>query len=278
MRTLADLKERRPRALSGRLCRIRAGAVALVILVILAPCLLSSREVSASDFHFHIKDDKTGESFFINALTGDYLFFRGAKRNYIAGRGKLMITDCLIELRDSGASAKRPDREVYVVYNLCEGTAKAQGQVYTTGESFTLIDSHTTDDEQIETNARDNRPADRIVAPDSINRFQPVCLQDDMQSYLQFTLLGSFQERAYRFEDRLKDISVKGIGNVVMSGCKITLTDCGETPKRPDRRVIVEYNTCTFEANIFIWIAETGQTYRIHDRDSRNNVNCTFEE
>src|SRR5688572_13301474 len=151
MKTLVNLKmylKNRNRQPRSRLLRnTRWCAVALITLAILAPCLLGSREVSASDFNLHIKDDETGDSFFINALTGDYLLFKGAKRSFLAGRGELTISDCLIELRDSGASAKRPDREVYVAYNLCEGTAKAEGQVFETGESFALSDSQTTDNE-----------------------------------------------------------------------------------------------------------------------------------
>lgn len=280
MKTLANLKmnlknhKAQPRS---RLFRsLRRCAVALIALALLLPCLPGSREVSASDFNLHIKDDKTGDSFFINALTGDYLLFKGAKRSFLAGRGKLTISDCLIELRDSGASAKRPDRDVYVAYNLCEATAKAEGQVFATGESFALRDSQTTDNEPSEIAANDGGAEGEITEPDGNRRFEPVCMQDDVQSYLQMNFENSLEGGLYVFADRQKNIYLKDEGVVVVNGCKMTLTDSGPDPKRPDYRVILEYNRCTFVANAFIWIAATGRTYTLHDSDIRNSNNCSF--
>jgi hypothetical protein len=276
MKTLANLKmylkNRKAQQRSSLSRKTRRCAVALIALMILAPCVPVSREVSASDFNLHIKDDQTGDSFFINALTGDYLLFRSAKRSFLAGRGKLTISDCLIELRDTGARANRPDRDVYVAYNLCEGTAKAEGQVFATGESFALSDRQTTDNEQREKSAREGE----ITEPDRDIRFEPVCMQDDRQSDLQVTVLRIFDTGIYNFADRQKNIALSGDGAVVMNGCKMTLTDSGADPKHPDRQVIIEYNTCTFKASIFIWIAATGKTYRIQDSDIRNSDNCLF--
>jgi hypothetical protein len=107
-------------------------------------------------------------------------------------------------------------------------------------------------------------------------RFDPVCLQDDVQSSLQIAVERSFTNGEYRFVDRQKNISLSGEGDVTFNGCKITLTDYGKDPKRPSRRVIIEYNTCTFEATAYIWIAETGKSYVLHDSDSRNSSNCIF--
>jgi hypothetical protein len=278
MKTLVNLKmylkNRNRQQRSRPLRNTRRCAVALIVLAILAPCLLGSREVSASDFNLHIKDDETGDSFFINALTGDYLLFKGAKRSFLAGRGKLTISDCLIELRDSGASAKRPDREVYVAYNLCEGTAKAEGQVFATGESFALSDSQTTDNEPGEISARKEGLEGEITEPIGNIRFQPLCMQDDVQSYLQMNFQNSSVSSAYVFADRSKNIFVEGQGAVVVNGCKMTLTDSGPDPKRPAYRIILEYNRCTFVANAIIWIAATGKTYTLNDSDIRNSNSC----
>ncbi len=280
MNILANLKmnlqNHKAQQRSRLLRSTRRCAVALIALAILAPCLHGSREVSASDFNLHIKDDKTGDSFFINALTGDYLLFKGAKRSFLAGRGKLTISDCLIELRDSGASAKRPDRDVYVTYNLCEATAKAEGQVFATGESFALSDSQTTDNEPSEGSARVDDAEGEITEPNGNRRFDPECMQDDVQSYLQLNFEIASQRSAYLFADRQKNMFVKGEGAVVVNGCKMTLTDSGPDPKRPDYRVILEYNHCTFVANAIIWVAATGRTYTLHDSDIRNSNNCLF--
>jgi hypothetical protein len=277
MKSLATLKmnlKKRNAPPRSRLLRLtQMYAVTILGLLLLSSCLFGG-EAAASDFHLHIKDHKTGDSFFINALNGDYMLFRGANRSYLAGRGKLTVSDCLLELRDSGASAKRPDREVYIAYNLCEGTAKAEGQVFATGETFALLGSHTTEQLAGDITAKDAQDAN--AEPGTNIRFEPKCMQDDVQSHLQVNFEDASPGSGFIFADRQKNVFAKGMGTAVVNGCKLTITGSGPDPKRPDYRIIVEYNRCTFAASAFIWIAASGKTYQLTDSDIRNSNNCLF--
>jgi hypothetical protein len=257
-----------PRSRLLRLAQVYAAAI--IALLLLSSCLFSGGEAAASDFHLHIKDDKTGDSFFINALSGDYMLFRGANRSYLAGRGKLTVSDCLLELRDNGASTKRPDRDVSITYNLCEGTAKAEAKVFATGETFTLLGSQTTGEQQ------SDNPARGAQEPQPNRFFDPECMQDDVQSHLQMNFEDVSQSSGYVFADRQKNIFAKGEGAAVVNGCKLTVTDAGPDPKRPQYRVIIEYNRCTFAASAFVWFAASGKIYQLTDSDIRNSHNCFF--
>jgi hypothetical protein len=278
MKSLATLKMnlKKPKAPPrSRLLRAaQVYAAAIIALLLLSSCLVSGGEAAASDFHLHIKDERTGDSFFINALSGDYMLFRGGNRSYLAGRGKLTVSDCLLELRDSGASARRPDREVYIAYNLCEGTAKAEAQVFATGESFTLLGSQATGEQQSDISAESLQ--DKGAEPQPNIRFEPECMQDDVQSHLQMNFQDASPGSGYFFADRQKNIFAKGVGAAVVNGCKLTITDSGPDSKRPDYRIIIEYNRCTFVASAFIWFAASGKTYQLYDSDIRNSQNCLF--
>lgn len=186
----------------------------------------------------------------------------------------MTVSDCLLELRDSGASAKRPDRDVYIAYNLCEGTAKAEAQVFATGETYSLLGSQTAGEPQSDILAKGLQ--DKGTEPNATTRFEPECMQDDVQSHLLMNFEDAPQISGYIFADRQKNIFVKGIGRVAVNGCKLTITDSGPDPKRPDYRVIIEYNRCTFAASAFVWIAASGKTYLLNDSDIRNSHNCIF--
>lgn len=271
-----NLKNRNGQVRSRGARCIRFCAIALVVLALFLPGLLSGGKVAASDFQFYFKDSKTGDSFYINVFTGDYLLFSDAKRSFLTGRGTLIVNDCLMQLRDNG-SAKRPDREVNFVYNLCEGTAKAEGQILATGEAFAVNDSQVMDEKPGHIDDQKDVVAEEKGEPRTNVRGEPICIQDDVQTYLVMNFFISYLEDRYAFVDRQKGIYLRGESNTVQNGCKVTLTDLGPDPKHPDRRVVIEYNTCTRKANVFIWIAATGKTYTIYDSDVRNNQDCLID-
>jgi hypothetical protein len=241
--------------------RARRGLIVLAAFALLLPCLLLTPEVSANDFHLYFQDDATGNRLFMDAVTGDYLMIDKEKRSFLAGRGKVTVTSCAIELQDSGANPKHPDRSVYILYNPCERVAKALCEVFSTTETYSLNDRDTTDNDGAFSTA------DSETAKSPHIRFEPTCLQDDANSSVSI----SFVNGTYAFRDHSKGVSLQGTGSIVTTGCKVKISHDGADPKRPDRHVYIEYNSCTRVGTVFVWIASTGQTYFINDSDSRNS-------
>lgn len=73
----------------------------------------------------------------------------------------------------------------------------------------------------------------------------------------------------YLFFDCSKGISLSGTGVVTQNFCKITLTDKGTDPKRPDRNINITINPCTNSGQGAITIIPTNRSYSITD----NNIN-----
>jgi PA domain len=98
-----------------------------------------------------------------------------------------------------------------------------------------------------------------------------VCLQ---QGNVVFTFDTS--NGRYLFFDCTKHVSLSGTGVLTPQGCKLTLTDRGPVPKRPDRNISVAINTCTFNGEATITLTSPSATYRITDTDTRvGKCGCT---
>ncbi len=236
----------------------RAPRKCLIALVAVAILSMGWLRASASDFDLRLKDDATGDNLFVNLVTGDYLFFNGRKQSFFSGKGKLTVNSCTIELQDSGRSSKRSDRRVYVSYSLCDKVASAVCEVFATGESFSVNDKDAADNERPlfkdEDDPSDSEENARI-------RFDGFCLEGDSNG-----CSLSIDGGDYVFRDTRKGVTLEGSehSRLIFNGCKVKLTDVGD-PKRPDRRVSVEINTCTRKAKALIWIESTGRTSTITD-------------
>jgi hypothetical protein len=80
----------------------------------------------------------------------------------------------------------------------------------------------------------------------------------------------------YFFYDCAKHVLLSGTGVLKPQGCKLTLTDRGPVPAHPDRNIIVEVNTCTFNGNASITVTPSNFTYKITDSDTRvGKCGCT---
>jgi hypothetical protein len=78
---------------------------------------------------------------------------------------------------------------------------------------------------------------------------------------------------AYEYHDCSKGITLSGTGTVTQSFCKITLSDRGPDPKRPDRSVSVLVNPCTMRGDASIKLPGSLTTVTIGDSNVLNN-NC----
>jgi hypothetical protein len=73
----------------------------------------------------------------------------------------------------------------------------------------------------------------------------------------------------YLFFDCSKGISLSGTGVLSQASCKLSLTDRGPVPKRPDRNVSILINTCTFSGEGTITLGSPSFTYKISDSNTR---------
>jgi len=60
-------------------------------------------------------------------------------------------------------------------------------------------------------------------------------------------------------------VFVSGTGVVTQNFCKLTLTHAGPVPKRPDRNISVEINTCTGVGKATIMLTSPSRAYTIND-------------
>ena len=77
---------------------------------------------------------------------------------------------------------------------------------------------------------------------------------------------------AYEFHDCSKGVVLTGIGTVSTSFCKITLSDRGPDPKRPDRSVSVLVNPCTMRGDASVRVPGSLTTVTIGDANVLNNT------
>ncbi|HKS42527.1 MAG TPA: beta-propeller fold lactonase family protein [Blastocatellia bacterium] len=89
-----------------------------------------------------------------------------------------------------------------------------------------------------------------------------ICLRDDSNGNL---LRFNSVTGEYQFTDCGKGVTLGGKGVVTTNGCKISLTDSGINPKRPDRNVQVTANTCTNAGSASVRILPSGKTFGIND-------------
>jgi hypothetical protein len=96
------------------------------------------------------------------------------------------------------------------------------------------------------------------------------CVQDD-NSPGKFIKINS-TTGAYEFHDCSKGISFGGTGVATTNFCKITLTDAGPNPKRPDRSINVLVNPCTGQGDASVRPPGTFNTTIIGDSNIFNNT------
>ncbi len=97
------------------------------------------------------------------------------------------------------------------------------------------------------------------------------CVQDD-NNPSRFILINS-TNGDYEFHDCSKGVTVKGRGGVSISFCKIDLVDSGPNPKKPDRSIFVEVNSCTNRGTASLRLPGSVSTINLNDTDVTNN-NC----
>jgi hypothetical protein len=96
------------------------------------------------------------------------------------------------------------------------------------------------------------------------------CVQSDTNP-TQFIKINS-TTGAYEFNDCLKGVVFTGTGVVSTSFCKITLTDRGPNPKRPDRAVNVLINPCTMRGDASVKLPSSLNVVTMGDSDITNNT------
>jgi hypothetical protein len=77
---------------------------------------------------------------------------------------------------------------------------------------------------------------------------------------------------AYEYHDCSKGIVLTGVGTVSASFCKITLSDSGPVPKKPDRAVNVLVNPCTMRGDASVRVPGSLTTVTIGDANILNNT------
>jgi hypothetical protein len=97
------------------------------------------------------------------------------------------------------------------------------------------------------------------------------CVQDDNNPN-RFILINS-QTGDYEYHDCSKGVTVKGKGSVSIAFCKIDLVDAGPNPKKPDRSIFVEVNTCTSRGTANLKLPGSATTTNLNDVNVNNN-NC----
>jgi len=98
------------------------------------------------------------------------------------------------------------------------------------------------------------------------------CAQND-RNPSQFILFNKINGD-YEYHDCSKGFVLKGRGVVSSAFCKFFLNDSGPIPKRPDRAVSLEVNTCTFAANASIRFPRTAKTAITFSDSNINNNTC----
>lgn len=100
---------------------------------------------ASTTFDICIYDERSRGSFRFNSATGDYQMQDCRKGVTVSGRGVVTINSCKIELRDSGANPKRPDRSVTVLANPCTKVAAASVQMFSPAYAVTINDTNIAD-------------------------------------------------------------------------------------------------------------------------------------
>jgi hypothetical protein len=95
---------------------------------------------------------------------------------------------------------------------------------------------------------------------DGIPDDRQICIQQGSIILTLDTLTGN-----YLFSDCSKGVFISGTGLLTPNFCKLTLTDSGPVPKRPDRNINVQINTCTGVGQATIALTSPSRSYIIND-------------
>jgi uncharacterized delta-60 repeat protein len=95
-----------------------------------------------------------------------------------------------------------------------------------------------------------------------------LCLQDDINGNL---LRLNSATGEYQYQNCSKAVILAGRGVISLSGCKLTLTDSGPDPKRPDRKVQASVNICSKTAAATITTFSQASRSEINDRNIADN-------
>ena len=80
----------------------------------------------------------------------------------------------------------------------------------------------------------------------------------------------------YEYIECGKGLKMTGTAVVTKTSCKISVTDSGSDPKRPDRSVMITINPCTRVASGSVRAVSSATTYPLNDSDITNNpAGCT---
>jgi pimeloyl-ACP methyl ester carboxylesterase len=113
------------------------------------------------------------------------------------------------------------------------------------------------------------------TSPFSASQFEGsfnYCISDEnTRRYLQINSATG----AYIYRDCSKNISMSGRGKISISFCKLTMSDTGPDPKRPDRSVSVLLNTCTGNGTATVKVTGSPQVVSLIDSNSNNACACS---
>jgi hypothetical protein len=90
-----------------------------------------------------------------------------------------------------------------------------------------------------------------------------ICIQEGSSVFTLDTSTGR-----YLFFDCSKGVALTGVGTVTRNFCKLELRDRGADPKRPDRNVLIEINTCTLAGTGAISTVSPARSFSISDADT----------
>jgi uncharacterized delta-60 repeat protein len=96
-----------------------------------------------------------------------------------------------------------------------------------------------------------------------------ICLQDETNGNL---LRLNSVTGDYQFQNCAKGQRLVGKGAISIYGCKITLTDTGTNPKKPDRNVQASVNTCTKTGTAVVLMFSPSLRSEINDLNITNNT------
>lgn len=95
-----------------------------------------------------------------------------------------------------------------------------------------------------------------------------LCLQDDSNGNL---LRLNSNTGEYQFQNCAKGIRLSGVGVITRNGCKLSLSDSGVKPKRPDRSIQASINLCSKTATATASIFSPISRSEINDPNITNN-------
>ena len=117
----------------------------------------------------------------------------------------------------------------------------------------------------MDTNPANNSAAAVVITGD-------FCIQADAGGLL---LQINSRTGDYKFTHCTKGVLLTGRGVMSSASCKLSMQDLGPDPKRPDRKVLVNLNTCTGRANVSIELPG-GQNFVFTDSNiGDNNCRCS---